>query len=216
MEEILIIGPDLEVLKNDERFAIALQLSRFVNVLRANQRHYLRIVEEHDPASMRDKIELILHHGAIVFEAEKTMLDYGGELERTPTWSSKAAAVNLIKAEFGDQMSFTHRYLKFCRNKLAFHYDDAVLKRTLRDFPLKDHPVFAQALSEREMDLAFVLVDEILLESLLSRMNERSTEKEKWAYFQDELLRISDNLAGLLGDFILDLAGRNLALVENP
>lgn len=215
MDEVRIISSDIDGLREEARFAIALQLSRFVNALRANQRHYLRAMDGNDPASIRDQIELVLHHGAIVFEASKTLLEYQEQLSQTEAWSERRETVNVFEAELGDFKSFTHRYLKYIRNKLAFHYDIDELTKTLRAFPLDEHRVFAQAQSDKQIDLAFILVDEILLESLLSRMTEKDTEQANWAYFQETLMDMSRQLASLLQELILDLIGFELALAEN-
>ena len=38
------------------------------NTINANYRHYLHIKYDENPSNMRDRIELILVHGAIVYE----------------------------------------------------------------------------------------------------------------------------------------------------
>ena len=205
MDRIRIRSDAIGTLKKQHRFKLAVQLSRLLNVIRSSQRHYLRIENNADPANTRDRLELILYHGAIVFEAVKSVLEHSRELMALPTWSQEAEKVHRIQHEHNDQNSFTRRYLSIVRNRILFHYDSSVIEEVLDAYPLSDGAVFAAASSESTMDLAFLLADELLINYLVRRIEEPVPDADKWGLFEDSLISISNDLADVLYGFVLDL-----------
>lgn len=214
MDRIRISCNNIDELKEQPDFKLAVQLSRLLNVIRANQRQYLRINNDDDPANVRDRLELILYHGAIIFESVKTLLCYSKQLKRLNSWINNIVEVQKIQREFNNNQSFTQKYLKPIRNEILFHYDIDIIGRILEDYPLAQNAIFAEAKSERALDLAFVLADELLINLVIQNIEEESTESEKWGYFEEKLLDISNDLSNLLYDFVIELLGEHLYIEE--
>ena len=179
MDRIRIACNNIDKLKKQRDFKLAVQLSRLLNVIRAKQRQYLRINNDDDPANVRDRLELILYHGAIIFEPVKTILCYSKQLKRLNSWINNIVAVQRIQREFNNNNSFTQKYLKPIRNEILFHYDIDIIGRILEDYPLAQNAIFAEAKSERTLDLAFVLADELLINLVIQNIEEEITESEK-------------------------------------
>lgn len=198
----------------DNDFAIGLQLSRLLNVINSNHRHYLRIPNDKNPANIRDRIELILYNGAIVYETIKTTIKHSKRLSKLQTWSSKNEIIKSIQHDFSDKNSFIVKCLKIIRNKIIFHYELAPIKNMLISFPFDNNTNFAEAQSNRKIDLAYTLSDEILLNFILTQIDDNKSETERWAYIQEELIGLSNKLADFLQDLLLDLLGNYLQIVE--
>ena len=130
-DKIVLKTTNPDELKSNRSFKIAVQLSRLSNLVRANQRQYLRVPNDKDPANMRDRLELIFYHGAIVYEAIKTLLQYGNDLKSLDTWYEEKESVQRLQKEWNDNKSFTNKYLKIVRNKLLFHYDIAAIESVI-------------------------------------------------------------------------------------
>jgi len=202
-----------EGLQKERRFQLSVQLSRLVNAIQANKRHYRRIREKGDPASFRDQIELILYHAAIVFEAVATVTRHSQDLSKLATWSRHADLVKRLQTEANDRQSFTQKYLKRIRNKVSFHYDAAAIESVLSGFLLTEDTSFAESKSGYDRELAFVLADEVLLHYAISPIDERDTDNERWDYFQETLLSVSDGLVELLLLLTIELA-RDFTVIE--
>ena len=213
IDKVIIRHENPEELKSDRRFKIAVQLSRLLNTLRANQRQYLRVPDDGDPANKRDRFELILYHGAIVYEAMKTITSYGADLSQTATWRELQDTVQSLQEETNNPNSFTQKYLKLIRNKILFHYDVAAIEGALQGYPLSSDQVFAEATSESILNLSFVLADEFILNYLMQRIKEKSSANEKWAFFEERLFEISENLCSVLYGCFIDLI-KGFAYIE--
>lgn len=212
-DKIMLRHDNPEKLKCNRRFRIAIQLSRLLNALRANQRQYLRMPDDDTPANRRDRLELILYHGAIVFEATKTMQNYGGALSQTETWEERQDTVHRIQVETNNSNSFTQKYLKLIRNKLLFHYDITAIDEVLKDYPLDKDIVFAEAASESMLSLTFVLADKFVLYYLIQQIEENLSATENWEFFEERLLEISEDICTVLYGCIIDLI-KNCAYIE--
>lgn len=200
-------------LENERNFKLAVQLSRIVNTIQSNKRQYLRITDDSDPASLRDRMELILYHAAIIFEAIMTFMKYSKDLARLSTWSSKAEMVKRIQNEANDKDSFTQKYLRPIRNRAIFHYEIEAIDPVLSGYKIKEEAAFAESKTQRDIDIAFILADEILLNFVIGRINEKNPDQEKWAYFQEKLLEISFSLVELLELLTVELA-RSFTVID--
>ncbi len=202
-------------LEKERRFQLAVQLSRLINTIQANKRQYLRIPEDDDPTTLRDQIELILYHGAIVFEAIMTVARYAADLCTLAAWSSNSDLVKRVQMEGNEKNSFTQKYLKPIRNKVVFHYDIEAVEAVLSGFQLSKDASFGEAKIKRDRDIAFVLADEIVLHFAISVIKERTTDNDRWDYFQETLLRVSDDLVKLLLLLTVELAYDFTKIEEN-
>ncbi len=193
-------------LQDDLRFQQSVQLSRLLNAIQANKRHYLRIRSDDDPVALRDQIERILYHAAIVYEAILTVARHSRILSKLETWSQYPGLVKRIQREANNGTSFTQKYLKRIRNKVIFHYDLPAVAHVLSGLTLTQDTAFAESKSGLDQDLAFTLADEALLRYALSPISEADNDKGRWEYFQETLLDVSDALVEFLLRATVELA----------
>jgi hypothetical protein len=215
MNYINLTCNNIDKLRKQSNFKLAVQLSRMQNTILASQRQYLRIDVDNDPANKRDRFELLLYHSAVIFESIKTLLSYSSQLKKLDSWKIQNIAVQKIQQEFNNDKSFTQKYLEPIRNKILFHYDTGVIEEILRNYTLTEKTIFAEAKSEMTFDLVFTLTDELLINFLMQSIEEKNTESEKWRYFLEKLLEISNILSGLLYDFIIELLGEHLSIEKD-
>lgn len=205
-DKIVLKTTNPDELKTNRSFKIAIQLSRLSNLIRANQRQYLRIPNDKDPANMRDRFELILYHGAIVYEAIKTLLRYSKDLKNLPTWCQESETVKRLYKEWNNNKSFTNKYLKTVRNKLLFHYDIAAIERVVSEYRFdSEEIIFAEASSDSKIRLAFMLADQIILHYLMEQIDDNVDYDNRWGYFEERLLGISEDLSNVIEGCTIDL-----------
>jgi hypothetical protein len=132
----------MDKLRKQRDFKLVVQLCRMLNTILANQRQYLRIPNDDNPANKRDQRETILYHGAVIFESVKTLLSHSSKLKELDSWKIQNIAVQKIQKEFNNQKSFTQKYLEPIRNKILFHYDTEVIEEILRNYTLTEETIF--------------------------------------------------------------------------
>ena len=142
MNYINLTCNNIDKLRKQSNFKLAVQLSRMQNTILASQRQYLRIDVDNDPANKRDRFELLLYHSAVIFESIKTLLSYSSQLKKLDSWKIQNIAVQKIQQEFNNDKSFTQKYLEPIRNKILFHYDTEVIEEILRNYTLTEETIF--------------------------------------------------------------------------
>jgi hypothetical protein len=180
-----------------DELRLAIQLSRLINAIQANKRHYLRITNSSDSLTIRDQIELIIYHGAIIYEGLSTITKYCKELDKLNCWNTNDLLVKKIMFEANSKNSFTQKHLKNIRNKVMFHYDIEILNDSIIEKTLSCENVFAESESNFDAELAFTFADETLIRFIIDPITEFASYKEKWNFFQERLLSISDDLIEL-------------------
>jgi hypothetical protein len=70
---VLLHSENMESLREDDRFIIGLQFARLYNSLGGNRRAHHRVVKDNKPSNIRDTLEHIFYHAAIVSESLKTI-----------------------------------------------------------------------------------------------------------------------------------------------
>jgi hypothetical protein len=205
MHKILIRPDGFGTKISQSRFKLAIQLSRLLNVIRSNQRSYLRIEDNADPANRRDRLELVLYQGAILYETIITLFKHSRELKSLNTWLQEADRLRRIQNEHNNKNSFTNRYLKIVRNEILFHYDFSAIDKISDFYPLVDNIEFASSSTEKMIDLAFILSDEILINYLIDKIDEPILSENKWAFFEENLLNIAEDISELLYGLIINI-----------
>lgn len=195
-------------------FSLAIQLSRIKNIIRSNHRQYLKIDSSGSPTDKRDRLDLILYHGAIIYEATETLIKNSNTLNNLQTWKNEMASINKMKQDF--ERGFTHKYLQIIRHKLIFHYDKLPIGEMLLTTKIKRNTEFASSVSEKELDLAYTFADELILNYLISKIDtgKKDNDKEKWKYFLSELLKRSEQLTKLIDTLMLDILEEYTVVVE--
>ena len=171
--------------KSSERFILGFELVRLYNTLTASQRSYLRICNNRSPANQRDRLEQMLNYGAIIFECVNTLGKLKTRIEDLESWNKSIPEIDSTKSQISDQHSFTRTVLKCIRNKVIFHYDESVLREIIRDYPIKTGTVLGKARTRKSKDLAFVLIDEMVLSYVLTKYKPKVKEIAAFESFQD-------------------------------
>ncbi len=212
MNRVLFNDNAKQLVEEYRMFSLAIQLSRMKNIIRSNQRQYLKIDPDGTPTDKRDRLELILYHGAIIYEATETILKNSSTLKNLQAWKSKLAGIKKMKQDF--ERGFTHKYLQLIRHKLVFHYDQLPLNEMLSITKIARNTEFASAVSEKEIDLAYTFADELILNYLISKLDTGKNDKEKWEFFLIELLERSGQLTKLIDALMLDILAEYTVVVE--
>ncbi len=205
MNKIILQNIDPNTIKNDNRFLIGLQFSRLYNVVVSNQRRYQRIENDGQPANSRDRLETIIYHSAIVFESIKSISDLENQLKGMSCWKDCDDKYRRVADQFHTKGSFWDLVLRRIRNRLIFHYDSDIIKTALEKFPITEKAVFAYSKDTKVINVAFTLIDEILIDYLVKLHNPDIPEKESLAQFQQKLLELSHDVTYVLQDVIIEL-----------
>jgi len=196
--------------KTDDNFILGLELVRLYNTLIASQRSCLRIRNNRNPADQRDRLEQMLYYGAIAFECANTLCKLKARLENLESWNKAIPEVDSTKNQISDPHSFTRTVLKRIRNKVIFHYDESVLREIIRDYPIKTGTVLGKAQTRKSKDLAFVLIDEMVLSYILKKYKPEEKEIAAYESFQEELLEVSNSLIRTLFHLSTDILAGNM------
>jgi hypothetical protein len=100
--------------------------------------------------------------------------------------------------------------LRRIRNKLIFHYDTDIIKDTLKRFPIPEKTIFAYSKDTKVINVAFTLIDEILIDYLVKLHNPNIPGLESLARFQEKLLELSHDVMYVLQDVIIELLNEKI------
>lgn len=154
----------------ENQLILSTQLSRIINVIQANNRQYLRIIRNGNSLTIRDQIELILYHAAIIFEGIEAIKKEKSILFKLKCCLNNPELVKNIKNEI-KPTSFTQTCLKKIRNKLLFHYDRDIIDESTITSIIQKEEYFAESESGCDSELVFILADNILLSYIFTLIN---------------------------------------------
>ncbi len=105
----VIIDPKYESsIKDDPDFVLAIQLSRIVNSLRSNLRSYLNVSSNSKLMDTKDRLDLMLVHGSLLYEAINVFSSHGKRFRELKLWNEKEEEFNFFNRERGNAKSFTN------------------------------------------------------------------------------------------------------------
>jgi hypothetical protein len=192
-------------IRNNEKIINAIHFARLLNSLQSTKRVFINVAKKNDENTLLDRLELIICHGAIVYETTKEIWKERNILSKLKKWREKTDLVDSIKHEYTNNGSFTNRCLKDIRNKIYFHYDKDVIQKAIHLLNEDEKVEFARAKTEYDHDISFVLSEEIIIKYILDPIREKNNENDKWEYFQNELAKKSQTLTDLLSVLVVEL-----------
>jgi hypothetical protein len=210
-----IIKPEyIEKLKNDDDFILAIQLSRIVNSLSSNFRSYINVSNDNHLINVKDRIDLLLIHGAMLYEAIKVFTAHGKRLKEFKIWDQISSEFKVFTQENGNKNSFKNTVLSKIRNKIFFHFDHDIISETLKKVDFPDGITFITAKSTKQKDIIYSLVDDLILSYLVQLEDSKEKSSEKYEKVEKTIIDLSDRLCKLIDVTIKELLPGEMEFIE--
>lgn len=187
-----------------DRFINSIQLARFINAIRAAQRTYLRITNNNELANNKDRFEQILTMSALLYEATRGFSKLSPWLRHLKSWDIHTEEIKFLNREFGKSSSILNTVVASIRNKVVYHFDRDVISESLRRLPIKEQTVFAASKSMINKDMIFTVVDDLIIDYVISLIPGTLPEKEKYGLFLNYVTHFSEMLIRVSTDLIIE------------
>jgi hypothetical protein len=180
-------------------------LSYIMNTIRSSQRFLLLNEEQpNGPAKSRDTIFGLITTSSFVYESLKTaagiLKQVGPSLPR-----ELHAEIAWVINEEKDDSSLYKTTLANIRNRIAFHFNlqigDDTLKAAVQHYP----PVFEEGSSNRTIDSAYVLADEVITQLFAQCDPSDGIPEEKVIRLLEQLSKYNVRLCEVLDNVIAHL-----------
>lgn len=205
----------IDELKSSEDFIIAIQLSRIVNSLSSNLRSYLNVSNNDKLIATKDRIDLMLIHASMLYEAIREISKIGKWLTKLKLDKSTSEDIALFKKELGRRTSFTNTALKRIRNKMFFHFDRDIIAEGLKKFDFGTSPTFAIGTSKKRKDVIYSFVDDLILSDLVNITSEIEASSIKYDKIEKKILDFSDRLCNAFDNIIkLIMHGKIIGIMD--
>lgn len=192
----------IDELKSSEDFIIAIQLSRIVNSLRSNFRSYLNVSNNDRLIDAKDRIDLMLIHASMLYEAIHEFSRIGKRLTKMKLDKSSIEDIKMFKREIGKKSSFTNTALKRIRNRIFFHFDRDIISGGLKKFDFGASPTFAIGTSTKRKDVIYSFVDDLILSDLVNISSEKEASSIKYDKIEKKIIDLSDRLCHVFDNII--------------
>ena len=203
--QVFIKKECLNELKNNNDLLILIQLSRIVNSLRSSLRSYMAVENEDIVIKTKDRFDIILIHGSLLYEAIKALSKHANRFCSLKIWDNISEECKGFNKQLGDKKSFTNTILYKIRNKLFFHFDYSELSDTFQYFDLKEDIRFIIAKTEKNSDCIYSFADDLVL-TYLTILNDTSTQGfEKLEVIQKTIIEMSGRICKLCDKILKEL-----------
>lgn len=192
----------IDELKSSEDFIIAIQLSRIVNSLRSNFRSYLNVSNNDRLIDTKDRIDLMLIHASMLYEAIHEFSKIGNRLTKMKLDKSSLEDIGMFKREIGNKSSFTNTALKRIRNKIFFHFDRDIIAGGLKKFDFGASPTFAVGTSKKRKDVIYSFVDDLIVSDLVNISSEKEASSIEYGKIEKKIIDLSDRLCNVFDNII--------------
>jgi len=204
----------IKELRSSEDFILAIQLSRIVNSLRSNFRSYINVSNNDDLLDFKDRIDLLLIHGSMLYEAIHKFSSMSKRLSQLNYWKNNIEQIKELQGENNKKESFTNTVLKSIRNKIFFHFDNEVISEALGDFVLVDNQIFARGRSTKCKDMLYTLVDDLILNHLVQLCPEQMDPCKKYEKIEKKIIELSRKLCSIFDNITKELLGGKLNFIK--
>jgi len=171
---------------------------RMDNIITTLQSLFYRVLvldKEDTVSNKRDRLELILYYGAVLYESLKTFYDTKDLLKSLEEYKRNVEDINYLFQEWENPASFTKSVLAKIRDKLAFHFDEDVFPEAILKFDSNDDKIqILEADSEKSIDVNYSFILVLYYNYLLSYASKGNSDEEKLKYIYDEMNSISVKL----------------------
>ena len=206
MFKIFITKNQFNSLKNNEKFIDAIRLSRITNAIRASQSLILRTIKDKSIRGLRDKFEVILYYGAVVYEGIKTFYDMLDRLKILDEYINNIQDINYLCREYDGKTSFTKTILARIRDKLVFHFDMDVFKKAILNMDLPSEEfILLEGESNSNIDVNAPSTTMLYFNYLISFVDQNISDEEKLEFIYHELDLISKKLNNVVENIVYGL-----------
>jgi len=122
-------------LRDDERFLGLLTLARFINALRYFQKSAIDSKGTNDPVAARSVLNSFWYGSSVLYEGFLLVEKLAKVFKDLDSFKGGFGA--LLRDH--QVQSFRNSVLKRMRNKFGFHFDEEVVKESLKDFELAEY-----------------------------------------------------------------------------
>ena len=202
---IIINKDDFYKIRNQDDFICSIQLARLVNTIRSAQSNYLRIPDNGKLPNTKDRIEQQYILASILYEALKSFLDFGGVLKNLKTWKTNSKLTKYLHKEWNGKTSYFRTVLEPIRNKVMFHFEREAITEAFEKIPIKERIDLAVSESMLTKDMVFKLVNELILNYIISKDIQQINDMEKYEYLLKYITDISEKLINLAEECVLEI-----------
>jgi len=211
---IVVVKKDfLATIKNEKRFIDSVQLGRILGALRYNKIIQAKISEEKETNSSLG-LYLFLNQAALLSEGIRKFDASKSSFDKLPFYKKHSAKINEILREAKDPNSFTNTVLKKVRDKIAFHFDEIVIKEIIEDFvddciKEKREIVLISGKSKSINDMTYIFADNMNINYVLRSMKEEGkSDEDKFKILCERILSLSEQFCKILEELIPDLVSK--------
>jgi hypothetical protein len=194
-------------IKDHEMFIAAIQLGRLANSLLAITRIYTKVPDNGKLINAKDKLEVMLIFGSMVYEA---LLEFGRlskTLSTLPGWNSHKKEVDFLNKERGDKHSMFRTLLYSVRNEVTFHFQKKAIVETLNDLKVANDVDFALGESTYHHDVVYGLVDNLILRHIATKEGSNNEIEVVYQKYIDYVGALSATITQVASDLVLEILG---------
>jgi len=221
MKKIVVKTEFLAQIKDDDKFINAIQLGRILAAIRYNKILHA-IISKDDKANTSLQLYLLLGHAASLYEGIATFKKTKTYYEGLSYYKNNLDKIAKILNEATNENSFLNKVFKIIRNKIAFHFDEDVIKDIWGKYvddcvKEKIDVVVISGKSETVKDTTYLLADNMNINYILNLINEGiKGEKEKFIILSQKLLELSELFCSIVEELIPDLIKNYCKVIDEP
>lgn len=211
MKKIVVSKKYLSSIYRRERFVDAIQLTRILGALR----YYTilnTIINADGNLKTNLKAYFFLNHQALLYEGIKKLNSIKSEIENLDYYRNNKDKFNTIFEEWNNPSSFTNIAMKGIRNKIAFHFDNKVVRDVLKEY-VEDcikadrEVVLIQGESEAVRDTYYELADNMNINYALKGINGGAASSEdKFRQMAQRFFPLMNMVCDVLEGLLVELA----------
>jgi hypothetical protein len=206
MFKYYITKEDFNALKKDIKFMNAIRLLRMENIIITFLSLITKTYSNDTNSDRRDRMEIILYYGAVLYESLNTIYNMKAQLENLNEYKRHIKDINYLFQELNNPDSFVKTILKRIRDKLTFHFDEDVFQEVILKMDLsEDELTILEAESERSIDVNYTTIPTLYYNYLISYINEDWPEEEKIKYIINKMNSIATKLREVIGNIAGEL-----------
>jgi hypothetical protein len=175
--------------------------------LLAITRIYTKVPDNGKLINAKDKLEVMLIFGSMVYEA---LLEFGRlskTLSTLPGWNSHKKEVDFLNKERGDKHSMFRTLLYSVRNEVTFHFQKKAIVETLNDLKVANDVDFALGESTYHHDVVYGLVDNLILRHIATKEGSNNEIEVVYQKYIDYVGALSATITQVASDLVLEILG---------
>jgi hypothetical protein len=194
-------------IKTDGMFIAAVQLSRIINSLNAVGRMYMRVPDDGALTNSKDKFEVMLIYGSLLYEGLQEFSRLCKTLHALPSWSLHQAEVDYLNHEIGHGGTMFRKVVQQVRNHVTFHFEREAVVEALEHLQVANDVDFAIGETPRHFDVIYGLVDSLILIYLNQKGPTSRSVNELYRSYIHYVGSLATRLIDLSSDLLVEILG---------